>query len=149
MLWSRSICNNWYHSMKTTQGLCVLKERDNADLHPFLTLLANFLRRIEKLFKSGNPGRSEQIAIKPGNEANEIDCRSNAKMLHMRFRPTQIPRTMQIKGTYSLRDGCFNPCTQSILLLEGVSTLDLPGDLEGRVLCLPVVATSYIRAQHE
>lgn len=56
------------------------------DLHPNLTLLANLLRGLVKLLKSGHSGRSEQITIKPGDEANEIDRHSNPKVLQMRFR---------------------------------------------------------------
>ncbi len=72
------------------------------ELAPFSTLLANPLHRIVKPFKSGNPGRSERITVEPSNETNEIDRRCNAKMLHMRFRQPQIPRTTQIEGAYPL-----------------------------------------------
>src|SRR5205809_6853057 len=90
------------------------------------TLLANSLRRVVKPFKSGNPGRSGQIAIKPSNEANEIDGSSNAKMLQVRFRQPQIPRTAQVKGAHPLRNSRFNPGPQGIGLLEGFGALPLP-----------------------
>jgi hypothetical protein len=107
-----------------------------SDPAPNLTLLANSLRRAVKPFKSRNPSRGEQVAIEPGNETDEIDRRSNAKMLQMGFRHSQIPRTTQIKGTHSLRDGRLYPGTPSIPLLEGFSALDLPGDLECYMLRL-------------
>jgi hypothetical protein len=101
-----------------------------------LTLLANSLRCIEKPFKGRNPSRGEQFAIEPGDKADQIDRCSNAKMLQMCFRHSQIPRTAQIKGTHPWRDGRFNPGTQGILLLEGFGALDLPDDLERCVLRL-------------
>jgi hypothetical protein len=101
-----------------------------------LTLLATFLRYIEKPFKGRNPSRGEQFAIEPGDKADQIDRQSLAKMLQMCFRHSQIPRTAQIKGTHSLREGRFNPGTQGIPLLEGFGALDLPGELERCVLRL-------------
>jgi hypothetical protein len=62
------------------------------DLPPVWTLLVNSLRRIEKPFKSTNPGRSERVAIEPGDKANQIDRRRNSKMLQMRFSPRDAQR---------------------------------------------------------
>ena len=70
-------------------------------IHTFSTLLANSLGCLVKPFKSRNLGRSERSAIEPGNEADEIDRGSNAKVLHMRFRQSQIARATQVKGTHS------------------------------------------------
>ena len=72
------------------------------ELAPLLTLLANSLHRVVKLFKSGNPGRSERITVEPSDETDEVDRCGNAKMLQMRFRQPQISGTTQIKGTYPL-----------------------------------------------
>ena len=79
------------------------------EIAPVLTLPAKSLGRLVKPFKGRNAGRSEWIAIEPGNEADEIDRRRNAAMLHMRFRQSQIARATQVKGTHSVGNSCFDP----------------------------------------
>lgn len=79
------------------------------DLDPKKTLLANSLGCLVQPFKSGNAGRSERVAVEPGDDADEIDRGRNAQMLQMRFWQSQIPRATQIKGTHSLRNSRFNP----------------------------------------
>lgn len=116
---------------------CKCTTPDEAKIHrkrPQETLLANSSCCLVEPLKSRNAGRSERVAIKPIDKANQIDGRCDGQVLQMRFRPPHIARTAQVEGPYPLRNGGLNSRSQSISLLEGFRPLKLACSLERGML---------------
>ncbi len=101
-----------------------------------VTLLANSLGSFVEPLKSRNAGRRERVAIKPVDNANQIDRRRDGQVLQMRFRQPHIPRTAQVKGPHPLRNGRLNPSPKNISLLEGFRPLSLACGLKRGMLRL-------------
>lgn len=60
---------------------------------PILTLLGNPLSRMVQPLEGRNACGCKLIPIKPGDNANEIDSRSNAEMMQMGFGQADVART--------------------------------------------------------
>lgn len=69
----------------------------------------------------------------PVPTAEELEA---LEMLYRGTHDVRLRTRAQIKGANPLRNGRFNPCLQSIPLLEGFSVLSVPGRLESHMLCL-------------
>jgi hypothetical protein len=67
--------------------------------------------------------------IEPGIKADQIDGNGGKQMLEVRLRSAQVAGAAQLKGSDSLRDGSFNPCSLGVFLLEGLSLLLAAGSL--------------------